>query len=373
MSKIFLVVRDSRYFLSHRLSLALALKEQGHSLQIYCALKDEQDQKILAKHGLTMTHIPLMGEGFVGKRAIQSLKTLYYGMRRERPETVFAVTVLANILTGMLCRWFGVKHVVLVAGVGTLYRTERLSFRLLRMVSNVLYRLALKKPHTHIIFQNANDRSVFLDNRLCRAQDTLLIPGSGVDLLAFPYRPYEISPRRPRRVGMVSRILHDKGVIEFVEAAKLLKHKHKEVEFVLVGGVDHANPTSLRAEELEELLRTREIQWLNHRTDIPQILAGFDIFCLPSYHEGLSKAMLEAAAAGCTLVVSDIPGCRAFVENGENGLVVPVKDAKSLAQAIEELLEKPQKAAKLAESAYDKLQREFSQEKILGLYLSVFR
>ena len=372
MSKIFLVVRDSRYFLSHRLSLALALKERGHALHIYCAVRDDQDSKALAKHGLLVTHIPLLGEGFVGKRALESLKVLYEGMRRERPDTIFAVTVLANLLTGILCRWFKVRHIVLVAGVGTLYRTEGLRYRLLRIVSNALYRFALKKPQTKVIFQNANDRSIFLENGLCREADTLLIPGSGVDLTAFPYRPYELSPQRARRVGMVARMLRDKGVVEFVEAAKHLKRKHQEVEFVLVGGVDKANPTSLSPEELEGLLHTEDVQWLNHRSDIPEILAGFDIFCLPSYHEGLPKAMLEAAAAGCSLVVTDIPGCRAFVENDVNGMLVPVKDASALASAIEELLEKPEMAARLAKAAYGKVESGFSQEKVLGLYLGVF-
>lgn len=236
-----------------------------------------------------------------------------------------------------------------------------------------IFRLALVKPKTQVVFQNEGDRQTFVQSRACRWDQTLLIAGSGVNTESFGYRPYPLRPNPIRRVGLVARMLRDKGVLEFAAAAQTLRTRWPEVEFHLVGGVDLFNPTSLTREQLQTLCKDSGVIWMGHRDDIPAVLSSIDIFCLPSYHEGLPKSMLEAASVGCALVVSDIPGCRAFVEHGVNGLLVTPRNSHELAEAIEDLLQKPNKAEALTQQARSRVEVSYSEKIIVKSYLELFQ
>jgi glycosyltransferase involved in cell wall biosynthesis len=265
-------------------------------------------------------------------KAFIQLVRLY---RKLRPDVVHHVTVKPVLYGTLAARVTRVPAVVnAISGRGRLFLTGGLLSRLRARTAVILYRLALRHPNTVSVFQNAEDRRSFIQSAITTETNSALIEGSGTELRRF--HP-EIPPDDPLIVLLPARILRQKGVGEFICAARILKREGSTARFAIVGDAA-GNRAAYPRRELELATREGLIEMWGWSNDMPGVMARAAIVCLPTYHEGLPKALIDACAAGRPIVATDIPGCQAIVKNGVNGLLVPPRDHESLADAIRALL-----------------------------------
>jgi len=233
------------------------------------------------------------------------------------------------------------------------------------------FRSVLSPKDVRTIFQNPDDLNSFVKEGLLQRDKTCLIKGSGVNTKIFNPTPKRDSVPI---VVLVARMLWTKGVGEFVEASKILKEKGVVVRMLLVGTPDPLNPAAIPDKILRAWSESGIIEWLGQRQDIPDILKQSSIAVLPSsYGEGVPKSLIEAASTGLPIVTYDVPGCREIVRNGENGFLVPLKDVRSLADAIEELLRNPEMRYKMGKRSREIVENEFAEEHIIRQTLALYK
>jgi glycosyltransferase involved in cell wall biosynthesis len=270
---------------------------------------------------------------FQAGRTVFELARIY---RRVRPDIVHHVALKPVLYGSIAARLAGVPAVVnAVAGMGYVFSSTDLKARLLRLPVTAAFRALLNARDTRVVVQNPDDRALLISRGIVDAERVRLIRGSGVDTTVFLSRP---EPTGTPVVMLASRLLRDKGVLEFVEAGKRLLAEGVAARFVLVGAPDPQNPASISPAELLALIGD-EVEWWGPHQDMPQVLAEASVICLPSYREGLPKVLLEAAACARPIVATDVPGCREIVVHGETGLLVPARDSSALAAAIKALLD----------------------------------
>jgi glycosyltransferase involved in cell wall biosynthesis len=232
--------------------------------------------------------------------------------------------------------------------------------------------VAFRGRRARVILQNSDDAALFERFRLARGADVRLIRGSGVDCSRFT--PPEHAPvSGPLRVLLAARLLRDKGVLEYVEAARRLRAQGRRIRFLLAGEPDDGNPAALSAAEVRAFAADGTVEWMGHVDDMPALVRSVDVMVLPSYREGLPKSLIEAAACARPLIATDVPGCREVVEDGVDGLLVPAREAEPLAAAIAALDDDPELRRRLGEAARVKALQQFDQEVVLRETLAVYR
>jgi glycosyltransferase involved in cell wall biosynthesis len=257
--------------------------------------------------------------------------------------------------------------------MGYVFISDDLKAKLLRPVVRALLRAALDGRKARLILQNPDDQALFERAGLVDASCIRLIRGSGVDCSRFAGSRPKRDPSRPLRVLLAARLLWDKGVAEFVEAARCLRSGNRSIEFLLAGSPDPGNPASVPEATVRSWHDEGVLQWLGHVDDMPKLLASVDVMVLPSYREGLPKSLIEGAACALPLVASDVPGCREVVTDGVDGLLIPVRDAKALADAICRLDDDEELAQRLGAMARAKALREFDERIVVEQTIAVYR
>jgi glycosyltransferase involved in cell wall biosynthesis len=242
---------------------------------------------------------------------------------------------------------------------------------LLRPLVRLLMRAAMDGRNARLILQNPDDVALFEQASLIQPQRIRLIPGSGVDCQRFV--PAAERVERPFTVLLPARLLWDKGLAEYVEAARLLRAEGRDIVFQLAGEPDAGNPAAVPVNTVQEWVNAGLVQWLGHVGDMPALFQTVDAVILPSYREGLPKGLIEAGACGLPLVTTDVPGCREVVEDGVSGLLVPVKDASALAVAIARLQDDRELCARLGQAARQKALAEFDEKIVIARTLDVYR
>jgi glycosyltransferase involved in cell wall biosynthesis len=337
---VMFVVNELSFFFSHRLELALAAKTAGYLVSI--ATPPSPRTSELANLGIEHHTVELSRSGLNPFKELLIIGRLYRLFKQTQPTIVHLVTVKPIVYGGIAARLSGVKgQVAAVPGLGFVYSNPALRARMLRPILDVLYRIALGHPNAITIFQNTVDKRRFESLKLVDSQRTVLIRGSGVDLKAYTATQSMDRPAAEQVITLACRMLWDKGVGTFVAAAKAIKLKHPNARyrFILVGGADPSNPAAVSQSQLQLWHDTSVIEWLGHRTDMPQIFKMTDIVCLPSlYGEGVPKVLIEACACAKPIVAMDIPGSRECVENSVNGFLIPGGDQTKFNDAIETLL-----------------------------------
>ena len=368
--RLLFVVNVGWFFLSHRLPIALAARRAGFEVHVACGIDSPEEAREIESHGIHFHRLSLPRAGLSPWRELRVIRELHALYRRLRPAVIHHVTIKPVLYGGLVCR-FGHRGRVVhaIPGLGYVFLSRSLGGRVLRRFTRILYRIALSGADTRVIFQNRDDLDAFVEGGLVSADSAVLIRGSGVDLQVF--HPRE-EPPGPIGVLLPARMLRDKGVFEFIEAASLLRGRGLNVRFVLAGGVDEDNPAAIPAGELRAAAAAAGVEWWGHRRDMVEVYSSMHIVCLPSYREGLPKSLLEAAAMGKPMVATDVPGCREVVIPGRSGVLVPVRDARALADALEALIaDRPTRLA-LGQGARRLCEAEFGVaavvEKTLRLY-----
>jgi glycosyltransferase involved in cell wall biosynthesis len=332
MSKILLFANTDWYIYNFRLSLAQELRNQGHEVLLVSPPGDFH--KLLQANGFPWIPFPLSRQSIKPFPELWTIWHLIRLYRRVRPDIVHHFTIKPVIYGSLAARILQIPGIInSITGLGHLFIDTGARTRLLRTIAKVLYRISLRR--TQAIFENPEDRDIFIQNRLVKAEQSHLILGTGVDVEKF--RPTAKSNGTPV-VLFSSRMLVTKGLLEFMEATRLLKQKGIPARFALAGRTDPGNPASIPEQQINVWKDSGLLEWWGWQDDMPSTLAQADIFCLPSYREGVPNALLEAAACGLPIVTTDVPGCRDVVTHGLNGLLVPVRNASVLADALETLL-----------------------------------
>jgi glycosyltransferase involved in cell wall biosynthesis len=283
--------------------------------------------------------------------------------RAARPDIVLSYTIKNNIFGAGAARMAGVPFVPNVTGLGTAF----LSGRALESVIQQLYRRAFA-PLPRVFFQNEDDRDLFLERRIVRAEQARLLPGSGIDLDRFAPAPLPDDHGAPVFL-MIARLLRDKGLLEFVEAARIVRARHPRARFQLLGALGPQNRTAINAAMVEAWVSEGVVEYLGTTDDVRPFIAAATCVVLPSYREGAPRTLIEAAAMGRPVIASDVPGCRAVVERDVSGLFCEARSGKSLAEAMERFLALPHEArAAMGAAGRAKMAREFDQALVIDAY-----
>ena len=337
--RVLFVCNVDWFVLLHWSDLLADMVRRGHHVHVLCA--DSGRLEEIRALGVTVDAIPISRAGTRPLDELRTFTRIARGLRRFKPDLVHTVTIKPNLYATLATRLLNrrVPVVCAVTGFGFVFDAQ----------TNVgvsgavrwLLRLVLRSARVHVQVENAEAVERVVELGLSTRDRTHLIEGAGVDTDQFHPAESGGSDTEAATVLLPARMLRDKGVVEFIAAARSLSVR-SDIRFLLAGRLDvDGNPTAIRGAELDELLIGSGADWLGEVEDVAELMREVDIVALPSYHEGLPKALLEAAACGLPLIATDIPGCRPVVHDGENGILVPVRDAASLASAIERLASDP--------------------------------
>ncbi len=367
--KILFLVTEDWYFWSHRLPLARAARRAGAKVFIMAHLGQLRDA--MEEEGLQVIPWNISRRSLNPLRELNALFQVIRVYRRERPDLLHHVALKPIVFGGVAARLCGgIASVNAVAGLGHVFTSSLWSMRLLRTLLSKLLRVALKGANAKSVFQNEDNRNLFLQEGIVSTEQSVVIRGAGVDIGEF------IPQAEPTGVPVVmfaSRILWEKGVREFVAAAVKLRDNGLLARFVLVGKPDPENPSSVPDEQLRGWQESGSVEYWGHRDDMAAVLAQSNLVCLPSYLEGLPKVLIEAAACGRAIVTTDVPGCREVVRHNENGLLVPPRDSDALADALASLIKNPSLRARLGARGRETVVREFSEETVFAQTLTIYR
>ena len=377
--RLMLAVTDDRYLWSHRSGLAVAARDAGYEVTVATRVGEYGDR--IRALGIELVDVDF-GRGrispWVNLRAVRSLVDIY---RRREPDLVHHVAIKPTVLGSVAAAWARVPAVVnAVAGLGTALTSDHPKARLVRPLLRAALGWSGRRARSHTLVQNP-ENAKFVESLGVPAERISLVRGAGVDTRRFRPEPGAgpepgsgpgAEPDGPVRVTMVSRLLWDKGVREFVEAAALVRRARTDVTFTLVGAPDEGNPTSVPLETVRSWVAEGLLEWWGRRDDVAEVLARSHVAVLPSYEEGLPMSLLEAAACGRPIVATDVPGCREVVRHGVNGLLVPARDARALADAILELAGDPARRAAMGAEGRRRAETEFAAERIHAETLRVY-
>jgi glycosyltransferase involved in cell wall biosynthesis len=366
--RLLFVVNVDWFFLSHRLPIALEAMRQGYEVHIAARITDRRGE--MQSHGL---HVHSLGvsrskTGLV--EAVTVAMQIWQIYKTVKPDIVHLVTIKPVLMGGILARLAGVPAMVAaVSGLGFVFLERGLVAAVRRKLVEMLYKVSFSHRNLKVIFQNAQDKATLVQLANLPEATTELIRGSGVDISQFTAGPL---PHGTPVVMLAARLLADKGVREFVQAARLLKTAGSGARFCLVGTADLDNPTSLTQTELDAYQQEGTIELWGHRTDMAATLSAAHIVVLPSYREGLPKVLIEAAACGRAVVTTDVPGCRDAIEPGVTGVLVPARDAPALSKAIAALLVDPQRCHAMGQAGRVLAEQAFDITQVVAQHLRIY-
>lgn len=368
--KLIIVVSVDWFFLSHRLPLAEEAMKKGYEVSVI-AVEEGGKGDYIRSLGMKFYPLPTTRSGMHPLRELRVLLFLLRIYLLERPDIVHHVAVKPVTYGSIAAKLTGVKRVVnALSGMGFLFINANKNKTVHRLL-NVFFKFGFKNPRVHFILQNEDDYQMVKDLGVVDPKQVYMIKGSGVNLKKFHFSEEPESEKL--QVLLPARMLWDKGVGEFVRAAEQLYPKYKDkVDFVLCGGVDEGYVLKIEEEELEEWNRQGKVKWLGYQTDMPYILGQSHIVVLPSYREGLPKALIEACAIGRPVITTNVPGCRAVVDHGINGFLVPPKNRQVLAEAMEILINDKALRKKMGKAARDKAEHLFSLDQVIKQTFAIY-
>lgn len=367
--RVLYVVNEDWAFCSHFLERAVAAKQSGYIVGVAAHCNTETAR--IESHGIEVFPTNMTRRGLNPIRELATIFTLARIYRKFRPHLIHHVALKPIVLGSIATLSIGnVKILNAPIGMGYIFSSDDTKAHLLRPFLRFALRHLLNFGDSQVIIENRDDYDHLIKENYVDSSNISLIRGAGVDLNTYKEAPEPVSRMT---ITLIARMLKDKGIEEFVEAATILKDRHPTAEFLLVGDVDNGNPASLSAEQLENWAQKGTVNWVGHQTNIPLVLANSNIVCLPSYREGLPKVLIEAAAVGRAIVATNVPGCREVVEHGINGLLVPPRDIVALANALETLINDAPMRQKMGQAGRNRAVTEFSSDIVIRETLNAYR
>jgi glycosyltransferase involved in cell wall biosynthesis len=362
--KIIICVNTAWNLVNFRGGLIRALTAQGH--EIVAIAPQDNYAKHLKSIGCRFVPMQMDNQGI---NPVQDFLLFWRFLKlflHERPDVYLGYTVKPNVYGSLAANLLGVQVINNISGLGAVFIHDGWLVKLVR----VLYRVALRKS-AKVFFQNADDRALFVASGLVRAQVTGLLPGSGINLIRFSPMPMREDGEVSFRFLLIARMLRDKGVLEYVEAAQILRTRWPQVECCLLGFLEVQNPTAISRDELKAWVQQGHVNYLGVSDDVRSHIADSDCVVLPSYREGAPRTLLEAAAMSRPIITTDAVGCREVVEDGKNGFLCKVRDVTDLADKMEKMLGLSVNQ-RLEMGAYGrkKMELEFDEQIVIDQYLA---
>lgn len=367
--KILFVVNVDWFFLSHRLPIALAAKDAG--FEVWVAAADTGDGEKIESFGLHFIDIPFSRKGTNILSEIRLFPKLFRLYKKLNPELVHHVTIKPVLFGSIVARLFRRIHIVnAITGLGFTFSKDTKAKSLAWGIQRA-YKLALGNPRQVTIFQNPDDLNHFVQNNLIKDKQAVIIKGSGVDCSVFKPSKDHVEGQL---ILLASRMIQDKGIYEFVEAAEIVKKQKPNVRFVLAGMSDDGNPNAIPVHQLESWTDEGIVEWVGYREEMVSLIQQSSMVVLPTtYPEGVPKILIEAAACGKPIITSDRPGCREIVTDRINGFLIDPGDSSELASTILTLLNDPELGKKYGGSGRERVLNEFSEEIVIEKTLALYR
>jgi glycosyltransferase involved in cell wall biosynthesis len=364
--KILFFITEDWFVCSHWLPLIDAAKYAG--FEVVVVTRTNKHAERIRQHGVRVIPLEISRRGFNLFREFATILRLVTIYRKEQPAIVHHIAMKPMLYGSLVSHLVRIPHTVnWVAGMGWLFVSKNRQAKILQFAVRKMFGLLLRG--TSVIVENEDDQAI-IANIGVTAGHIHLVHGAGVDTLLYASSP---EPDGVLQVVLPARMLWDKGVGEFVDAARQLRQRGVKARFVLVGEPDAENPASVPVGQLMAWQKEGVVEWWGRRDDVPQILAQSHIICLPSYREGLPKSLLEAASCGRPIVTTNVPGCREIVHDQDNGLLVEARNATALADALAKLLASPELRLQMGQRGRERVLGEFSQEKIVAQVLVLYR
>ncbi|MDO5665374.1 MAG: glycosyltransferase family 4 protein [Bacteroidia bacterium] len=364
----FLVVNVDRFFLSHRLPLALEAVKRGYD--VYLLSADTGKRKEIEAYGIKFLNVPFQRSGQNVFHEINCVRILSNYYKKFQPDIIHHVTLKATLLGSLAAKRAKISNVInAISGMGYNFTNGRNG--LLQKTIKVVMNIAFKSKYFYFILQNPDDLRLMKGFNFVPESHYKLIKGSGVDLEEFSFT--EAKEKDKIRILFPARILYDKGIMELIGAANSLRDKWEgKIIFILAGDCDKNNKAVIHQLDLEKLLVPGYIEWIGFRKDIISQHQQSDIVILPSYREGLPKSLIEACAIGRPIITTDVPGCRECVVDGYNGYIVPAKTVEPLAQAIDKLCASKEERIEMGRNSRKLAEKEFSIESVVEKTFSIY-
>ncbi|MDX3909601.1 MAG: glycosyltransferase family 4 protein [Sphingobium sp.] len=367
--KIVVIASLAYSLVNFRGRLLAAMIDNGHEV-VACAPDSDPDVEArLREMGVTYRQMPMARTGMNPFKDIATLLWLTRFLKRERPQLVLAYTQKPIIYGGIASRIAGgARFYAMVSGLGHVFSDGDSRFLpLVRRIVSTLYRSALARAQALFVFNGDDEAEMLRHNILRRRTRVVQVPGSGVDLTHYAQQPV---PEGPPIFLMIARLLRNKGLVEFVEAARMVRTANPEVRCRLLGPLD-LNPAAISRAEIDEWQAEGIIEYCGETRDVRPHLGAASVFVLPSwYREGLPRTILEAMAVGRAVITTDMPGCREPVDVGRNGYIVPPRNARALADAMLRFVHEPRLAVEMGAAARSTAEERFSVERVNALLLA---
>jgi glycosyltransferase involved in cell wall biosynthesis len=368
LTKILISINTSWNLYNFRAGLIRAFVKVGYEV-VVVAPSDEYSAS-LEELGCRYVPLPISNKGTNPLSDLWLLVRFWWLLRQEQPNAYLAYTIKPNIYGSIAAHKLGIPVINNIAGLGTVFVTDTLLTKLVKH----LYKISLSKSHT-VFFQNEDDRAMFIAAGLVPALITDRLPGSGVDLVKFAYQPFFVKKGSDQKVSflLIARMLFDKGIREYVEAARLIKARFPNVEFNLLGFLDVKNPAAISRSQMNEWVNEGVVNYIGTSDEVCLYIAKADCVVLPSfYREGVPRSLLEAAAVGRPIITTNSIGCKEVVDHGVNGFLCKPKDAVDLAKKMEQmLLMSDAQRCEMGLKGREKMEREFNEKIVIKKYLEV--
>ncbi len=362
MSRVLIAINAAWNVVNFRAGLVRALVADGH--EVIAAVPDDGALAAVEALGARVVVVPMTSASTSITGDLALLWRYVRLIRRERPDAYLGWTIKPNTYGALAARLAGVPRINNVSGLGTVFIRETWVTR----VAEALYRLGLGGAAT-VFFHNSDDRDEFVARGLVAPECVEVLPGSGIDLAHYDPAPWPRADDGTFRFLLVARLIRDKGVHEFVEAARIVRASHPHARFGLLGFLDVDNATAISREELEGWVAEGVVEYCGAVEDVRPFLGNADCVVLPSYREGLSRVLLEAGAMARPAIATDVPGCRDVIVPGETGLLCAVRDSHSLATRMIDMLALPQeRRAQMGRAAQAHIAAKYTENRVISAY-----
>lgn len=372
-TKVILFANTAWYLYNFRLALAKALREEGFEV-ILVSPDGEFGDRLLAA-GFRWEPLPLNRRSVNPFSELKAIFHLYRLFLKEKPDLIHNFTVKCVIHGGVAAAFARVPaRVNAIAGLGYIFSSNDLKARVLRPFVQLLLRSVVTGKHSRLILQNQDDLDAVVSKGMAESRYVRLIKGSGVDLARFRPRDLPRLSGEETRVLLAARLLWDKGIAVYVEAARILRKERVPIRFLLAGSTDSGNPAAIPDGVLHEWAGEGVVEILGHVDDMAVLFSDVDMVVLPTwYGEGVPRSLIEAAACALPLVATDIPGCREVISDGLDGLLIPTNDPFALAAAIKRIHDNPVWGRALGEAARKKALQDFDERIVILNTRAVYR